>query len=373
MADSELYIGIMSGTSLDAIDAVIVDFTNGKPVEIAFRSETIPQDIRQNLMTLQSASSNELDLAARMDRQLAKFITSLIQTLLKDCGLSPQQITAIGSHGQTVRHEPRLHDSYTIQIGDPNTIAELTQITTVADFRRRDVAAGGQGAPLVPPFHAAVFGAPEEDRVIANIGGMANITLLKSSNEQAHSGFDTGPGNVLLDAWITKHKNQPFDHNGDWAKSGTANTALLNQLLSLPYFSAPAPKSTGREQFNLKWLESVLVSIKEDISTADVQATLALLTAKTISDAIINEAPETNNIYLCGGGAYNLHLCDLIAKTLSPRNIFTTDILGIKADRVEALAFAWLARQTLQKLPGNCPSVTGAANSTILGGVYFAN
>lgn len=382
MAEAELYIGVMSGTSMDAIDVVVVDFSGNQTADLAYRSDPIPEQIRRQLLTLQAISSNELDLAARMDRQLARLIAQSIQSLLKDSGLSPQQITAIGSHGQTLRHEPELTDSYTIQIGDPNTIAELTKITTVADFRRRDIAAGGQGAPLVPPFHAAVFGDNHndngEDRAIVNIGGMANITFLEGGSQKGKlekpiSGFDTGPGNVLLDSWVMKHKNQAYDKNGDWSKAGTVHQVLLNQLLSLPYFSAPAPKSTGREQFNLQWLESTLNDIHEDIPAVDVQATLAMLSARTISQAIIDTAALTKSVYICGGGAYNQHLCTLLTEALAPRKVCLTDTLGIKAERVEAIAFAWLARQTLLKLPGNCPSVTGANNKSILGGVYFSN
>lgn len=379
MAETELYIGIMSGTSLDAIDAILVDFADNKTTEIAYRSDPIPEELRSQLLVLQASSDNELDLAARLDRQLAKLISQTVLSLLKDSKISAQRISAIGSHGQTLRHEPTLNDSYTIQIGDPNTIAELTKITTVADFRRRDIAAGGQGAPLVPPFHAAVFyndrNNNKEQRAIVNIGGMANITLLQSgsSKDKPHvSGFDTGPGNVLLDAWIMKHKNKPYDRNGEWGRSGTINQALLNLLLSLPYFSAPAPKSTGREQFNLSWLEQTLAGLKESISPADVQATLTMLSACTISRAIIDNAASTKSIYICGGGAYNQYLTELLEQALSPRLVRPTDALGIKAERVEALAFAWLARQTMLRLPGNCPSVTGASNSCILGGVYFS-
>jgi anhydro-N-acetylmuramic acid kinase len=370
MAARELYIGIMSGTSLDAIDVVLVDFGHEQISALTYSSTPLPETVRQQILRLQSPSSNEIALAARLDRQIASLSAFAVNALLKQSGYLPSQIKAIGSHGQTIRHAPKGIEGYTVQVGDPNTIAELTGITTVADFRRRDIAAGGQGAPLVPPFHQAAFGQTNEARAIVNIGGMANITLLNVENQLI--GFDTGPGNVLMDAWIQAQQGLSFDNNGDWAASGTINQALLERLLSLAYFSELPPKSTGREQFNLAWLQAELKALEGKISAADIQATLAMLTAHSISDALHKNAQKTDSVFLCGGGAYNGHLKELITAKLAPLPVYTTDKLGIKPDHVEAMAFAWLARQTLAREPGNCSSVTGAVNDRILGGIYYA-
>jgi anhydro-N-acetylmuramic acid kinase len=295
--------------------------------------------------------------------------------LLKKAGATPNDVIAIGSHGQTIRHRPPgstygLKHPFSLQIADPNTIAQLTGITTVADFRRRDVAAGGQGAPLVPSFHRAIFHSASQDRVVINIGGMANITWLPKSGEV--SGFDTGPGNVLLDGWVHKQRGTSFDANGAWASSGKTHQVLLTQLLSHKFFELTPPKSTGREDFHLDWLENCLRKLPSTIAPEDVQATLLQLTSQSIADQICKLGPTSRELIVCGGGAYNQALLAALQSTLPNDKVYISKDFNIAPEWVEAMAFAWLAKQTLEHKPGNLRAVTGACQEVILGGVYYA-
>jgi anhydro-N-acetylmuramic acid kinase len=366
------FIGLMSGTSMDAIDAVLVDLSSHIPVLVHSLDYPIPADLRSDCHTLCSPGNNEIDNMGRVDSLLGDVFANAVLQLLGEANVSAQDITAIGSHGQTIRHRPDNNPAFTLQVGDPNRIAEHTGITTVADFRRRDMAAGGQGAPMVPAFHAAVFHSSEQQRVIVNIGGIANITILPTSPEITISGFDTGPGNSLMDIWVQQHQQQFFDQSGQWAASGEINKTLLNQLMSDEYFDRLPPKTTGREKFNLSWLEQQLSEYGKDIAAEDVQATLCELTAVSITVDIRQHAPDTDEVVVCGGGTRNTQLMKRLQEHLRPIQLKTTDELGLPAEWIEAMAFAWLARETLERRPGNIPGVTGARHPVILGGIYQA-
>ena len=357
----QLYIGLMSGTSLDSIDAVLADFSNGIEVVTTIETE-IPNDIRLEIQALNHPQHNDLARSLTLDIQLAELFSETAIELLKKNHLSSRDIIAIGSHGQTLRHNPDGKHGYTLQIGNPSVIAEKTAITVVADFRARDIAAGGQGAPLVPAFHHAAFYDPDEKRAIINIGGMANITLL--TDKEHISGFDTGPGNVLMNYWCQKNTGKTFDKNGAWAGSGITNKELLQKMLKEPFFNKAPPKSTGRELFDAHWLENFNL---QNIKTEDVQATLLELTARTICDSLPS---NIDAIYVCGGGAKNNLLMQKIA-LLSNKPTSCTTVLGISPEWIEATAFAWLARQTINHLPGNIPEATGAKGKRVLGGIYF--
>jgi anhydro-N-acetylmuramic acid kinase len=364
---SELYIGLMSGTSADGIDAVIVDFANDKPRIIAAAEFPLDDTIKQTIIGLATPSNNEIDTIGELDRKLGILFAGYVNKLLTDNGLNSTDIKAIGSHGQTVRHRPADIakpdlQAFTLQIGDPNTIAELTGITTVADFRRRDIAAGGQGAPLVPAFHQAIFSNIDKKRAIINIGGMANVTILACDGST--TGYDTGPGNVLMDGWIDRHQGKNYDRNGGWAASGTCSQQLLDELLKHPFFVKLAPKSTGREDFNLAWLDSLLINIT--IAPEDVQATLLELTAITINSELAKQK-SVNEAFICGGGAFNAELMTRLEALAHPIPIQTTANVGIAPEWVEGCAFAWLAKRCLEGLPGNCPAVTGASKQVVLG------
>ncbi len=366
---TELYVGLISGTSMDAVDAALVEFDAGAPRLVASHSHSLPAELRDALHALcRPGGTDELHQTARLDVAVGRLFAEATIILLEGAGVSPTAVRAIGSHGQTLRHQPDGNLPYTVQIGDPNTLAESTGITTVADFRRRDLAAGGQGAPLVPAFHAATLAHPGENRVALNIGGMANLTLLPAANAGEMIGFDTGPGNVLLDGWCNHVRGQPFDRDGAWAASGEVDRALLEILLADPYFSRPPPKSTGREDFNLDWLEAALGA--RQLAEADVQATAAELTARSAAAAILGVCPDCARVMVCGGGAHNGDLLARLAAHLSGTVVETTAAHGIDPDWVEAMAFAWLARETLAGRPGNVPAVTGARHPVVLGGIY---
>jgi anhydro-N-acetylmuramic acid kinase len=369
MSHSNLYIGLMSGTSADAIDAVLVEF-GAQPRLIAKYSEPLSNAIRQQIHALALPAANEIDRMGALDIDLARLFANTSLKLLDQANILPDQVIAIGSHGQTIRHRPpgSPEGCFTLQIGDPNTIAELTGITTVADFRRRDIAAGGQGAPLVPAFHRAIFQTPEQHRVIVNIGGMANLTWLPKLGLTL--GFDTGPGNALMDEWTLLHTGKRYDESGAWAATGKINQELLNRLLQHSFFALAAPKSTGREAFNRQWLDQALAGI--NIPANDVQATLLELTAITISDAITALSTESKAVFVCGGGAYNSHLMRRLQALLTRDKLDTTATLGVNPQWVEAMAFAWLAQQTMSRQPVNLKEVTGANREVILGGVYYA-
>lgn len=358
----------MSGTSADAIDAALVQLDGMRCQVLHAIQLPLPDHLHTQIISLFQSGDHEIDRMGSLDRDLGELFASAVHELLRASGASARAITAIGSHGQTIRHRPRLSSGsgFTLQIGDPNTIAEITGITTIADFRRRDMAAGGQGAPLVPAFHQAVFANQGRCRVVLNIGGIANITVLAADGTVR--GYDTGPGNGLMDAWIFDCLGEKIDRNGAWAASGTVSPALFAQLYTHPYFSLPAPKSTGREEFSLAWLKEILHSLP-DKSGQDVQATLLELTARSVADQIAS-LPDLTDVLVCGGGAYNQALMRRLGALLSKIPLRTTDEFGIPVNYVEAAAFAWLAMRTLNQLPGNITAVTGANREVILGGIY---
>lgn len=368
--NNEYYIGIMSGTSIDAIDAALVDFSSHPPQLIASHTKPFPENLQRELNALCSPGNDEINRLGAACHQLGKLFAQTVKELLTSAKIDPNQIQAIGSHGQTIRHQPQGSYPFTLQIGDPNIIAEETQIKTVADFRRRDMACGGQGAPLTPAFHDYLFRDNNKNRIILNLGGIANITFLSSDIQSPVYGFDTGPANTLLDNWIKKSKEKNYDANGEWAASGKINLSLLEILLNDSYFKLPAPKSTGREYFNLSWLENYLQSIQNVIFPEDVQATLCELTAITIMNDIKKIMPYSGEILICGGGIKNKYLIERLKFHAADYSIHSTKDFGAPPEWLEAMAFAWLARQTLHEKPGNIPSVTGAKRNAVLGGVY---
>lgn len=359
----ELYAGLMSGTSLDGIDAVLVDLGQPKPVQLTKHYLPFDDALRNALLALHLPSHNELHQAQLIANQLARLYAAAVDALLATANQSSARIKAIGCHGQTIRHCPE--HGYTLQIGNAALLAELTGITVVSDFRSRDIAAGGHGAPLVPAFHDKVMRHPGIHRAIVNIGGISNLTSLPPN--AATSGFDCGPGNLLMDAWCLQHLGKPYDDNGAWAASGKVLPALLEILLNEPFFSRPPPKSSGRDLFNLSWLQDKL---KGGEAAEDVQATLLELTCRTIAQALREYCPGTKEIYLCGGGAHNHTLHKRLAALLPESSVQTTDVLGVDGDYLEATAFAWLAQQALQGKPANLPLVTGAKHPCILGAIY---
>ena len=361
----ELYVGLMSGTSLDGVDAVLADLSMDRPRMVGHRHRDFAPSLRIELLALNQSAGDELRRAALAANDLAREYASVVNTLLAQYSVNARTVNAVGCHGQTVRHQPA--DGYTIQLVNASLLAELTGTKVICDFRARDIAAGGQGAPLVPAFHRAVFASPDKHRVIVNIGGIANLTDLPPA--AAVTGFDCGPGNLLLDAWVQQHLKQPFDRHGAWARTGKVIPELLAGLLADDYFRRPPPKSTGRDTFSSDWLTPRLTGTDKP---ADVQATLLALTATCIAEAIGKFCAGAQEVFVCGGGARNGALRELLSAQLAPRDVAATDLLGISAEQVEALAFAWLARQTLQSLPGNLPSVTGARGARVLGAIYPA-
>ncbi|MGP9690173.1 anhydro-N-acetylmuramic acid kinase [Psychrobacter sp. AOP22-C1-C5] len=406
--DDGLYIGMMSGTSLDGMDAVLCQFSDHvsdesdtqRPMRLlATYSQDFPPRLREVLLALCQPNgvsqlvpnadepNSELDWFGWANREYAEFASDVVNTLLKKAKTDPEAVLAIGCHGQTVRHRPQM--GFSLQLVDPNIIAERTGISVVSDFRRRDMAVGGQGAPLVPAFHQALFAATDNTRVLLNLGGIANITVLPASSahtpnqepSQSVVGYDTGPANLLLDAWTTLHTDKGYDAGGAWAQSGQIVEPLLNQFLEHPFFTRPYPKSTGREDFNLEWLQDELqkfdqASVHVRYSSADVQATLTELTAVSASAQIkqfLNkEGQDCGAIYVCGGGALNNYLIKRLQANLPHCTVETTARLGLNPTWVEAVAFAWLARQTLMGETGNLPAVTGANKGVVLGQVCFA-
>ncbi len=365
------YIGLMSGTSMDGIDAVLADLSVLPPRLLACRSHAWPEELRRRLRTAVTERI-DLDEFGRLDQAAGAVFAQAALAVLDTAGLAAGEVTAIGSHGQTILHRPAGPEPFSLQIGDPNLIAEHTGITTVADFRRRDIAAGGQGAPLVPPFHAACFRSPDEDRAVLNIGGIANLTLLPADESAPVTGFDTGPGNCLLDGWVRRHTGQPHDRDGAWAAGGKVSGALLEALLDEPWLKQPPPRSTGPELFNLAWLEARIAIADAHAAPQDVQSTLAEFTAQTISAAVQTSLPGVQRLLVCGGGVHNRDLMDRLGRSLPDVTVEPTDSHGLPADWVEAAAFAWLAKQTLEGRPGNLPSVTGARRAVVLGAIYRA-
>lgn len=364
-APSELYVGIMSGTSLDGVDAVLLDFSSGKPKLIASHYQTYSQSLKENLLELQQSGHDEIHRSQLVARTLARAYAETIHGLLSKAGVLAAQVQAIGCHGQTVRHRPE--HGYTVQLGNSALLAELTGIHVVSDFRSRDIAAGGQGAPLVPAFHDTMLRHPSIHRGILNLGGIANLTDMPPGFET--TGFDTGPANLLMDAWIFRHQGKSMDKDGAWAASGTVIADLLKKLLDEPFFSASPPKSTGRDLFNADWLNKRL---NGNESPADVQATLLALTSRSIADAVNRYSSGIEELCLCGGGAHNAALAAQLQQLLPQCRVMKTDELDIPADWMEAIAFAWLARQTLNLRPGNLPAATGASHPCVLGAIYPA-
>jgi anhydro-N-acetylmuramic acid kinase len=355
---------------MDALDGVLLDFSSSQAQLLASHSLPLPDGLRQQLLALSRPGDNEIARMGQADIELAMFSAELVKQLLAQGQISATAVSAIGSHGQTIRHAPSANPAFTLQIGDPNTLAAQTGITTVADFRRRDMAEGGQGAPLVPAFHAWLYQRCGLHRVVLNIGGMANITILPAGELSTVSGFDTGPGNILLDGWIQHCRSMPMDQNGEWGRTGKVDPLLLERLLSDGYFQRPAPKSTGREKFHLSWLQSHLESLS--CRDEDVMATLYALTVSSISEAILRYSGESEEVVVCGGGAFNPLLMQGLQAALAPRRVIDSAAAEPSVDPrwMEAMAFAWLARQTLSGLSGNLPAVTGARHPVILGGIY---
>lgn len=373
MPGRELYIGLISGTSADAIDAALVDLGLPAPRLVAHHSEPLDATTKTTIHQLAHSGTDEIDRAGDLDHKLGLAFAQAANRLIEKAGLSAGDIAAIGSHGQTLRHRPPGNGKtapFTLQVADPSLIAHHTGITTVADFRRRDMAAGGHGAPLVPALHQALFQSDTIDRAVVNIGGVANITCLPASGKV--TGFDTGPGNNLMDAWIQRSLGKAYDEDGEWAASGTPNDSLLQALLTHPYFKAPPPKSTGPEDFHLGWLDECLLQLDEPLKPEDVQATLLALTAHSIADSLLFLQNRKSEVYLCGGGAHNSRLRNALSALLPGTYVGKTDDLGLDADWVEAVCFAWMAKQTLNGLTSNLPAVTGASSPQVLGGIYPA-
>lgn len=365
---TDLYLGLMSGTSIDSIDAALIEHSQDEIFNFV-KAINLPigSRLQHDIFHLSHTQTANLDLIGACDRAMGELFADAALELINEAGVSSQDVRAIGSHGQTIRHRPTPDSQgpFTWQIGDPNIIAHRTGIDTVADFRRMDMAAGGQAAPLAPIFHQALFGASNLDRSLCNIGGISNVTWLPANGEIA--GFDLGPGNMLMDGWVRRHKNKPFDHNGQWAQAGSVNPNLLQKLMSHPFLALPPPKSTGRETFNLAWLDSALTEF--DISPQDVQATLLEFTAQSIAQGM-GTRYLGQEFYVCGGGVQNKALMNRLAELLDPARVASTDSLGFNADWVEACGFAWLAYRRLKGLSGNHRAVTGASKEKVLGGLY---
>ena len=353
---------------MDAIDTALVDFRDQDLTVIKYYQFPIPNDVQTTVRNVTGETT--LTEITELDNVLGGLFADAVNNILKTAGLKAGDITAVGSHGQTVLHLPVSTYPRTLQIGNPAMIAVRSGITTVADFRRGDIAAGGQGAPLTCAFHAWRFRSSKVNRSVLNLGGMANITVLPADPVKEITGFDTGPGNSLMDGWVQRHLHKDYDRDGLWAASGTCNDELLKVMLEEPYFKTRPPKSTGKDDFNLAWLESKLAVLNKDLDPADVQATLLELTARTISVAISGHAPASQEILLCGGGTHNPVLVQRLKQLLTKQAIVTTGAYGIHPDAVEAITFAWLAKCRLENVPANIPAVTGATKKVVLGAIY---
>lgn len=369
-ATAGLYLGLISGTSADGIDAVLASFDPAPRLRASLTAR-YPDPLRRRILDLaQGDGMIALDELGALDVEIGRAFAAAAKRLLADSSVTVSRVSAIGSHGQTVRHRPVAGTPYTLQLGDPNVIAETTGIVTVADFRRRDVAAGGHGAPFAPAFHRAMLGQGGATRVVLNLGGIANITVLPADAGAAIIGFDTGPANCLLDAWAEKHLDRSVDAGGDFAASGRVDAALLARMLDDGYFRLPPPKSTGREVFHTAWLAQHLEGVR--IDPRDVQATLVALTARTVADAVRSHAADASEVLACGGGVHNPVLMAALAAALSPIPVHSIAKRGIDPDFVEAMLFAWLARERLTERPAvDVARVTGARGARVLGGIYF--
>jgi anhydro-N-acetylmuramic acid kinase len=366
------YVGLMSGTSMDGIDAALVEFGEHRCEVRATLSTPYPDELRATLLRASRTPAEcTVDVIGNLDRWIGEYFRDAALALLMHNDIDAGEVAAIGSHGQTLRHQPHAARPFTLQIGDPNIIATGSGITTVADFRRADIALGGEGAPLAPAFHKWLFADPDTNRAVVNIGGIANVTLLLASSSRV-KGFDTGPGNTLLDGLARKHLQKPYDEDGAWAAGGTVSKELLKTLLADKYFDLPPPKSTGFEYFNAHWLKSKISALdKATPEAVDIQATLAELSARTIGAAILEHAPEVNEVLVCGGGVHNRDLVQRLTTCLAGSTVASTEDYGLHPDWVEAAAFAWLAKRRLEGKPGNLPEVTGASRPEILGSVHM--
>lgn len=368
---SEFYIGLMSGTSMDGIDAALVEFSNNKIKLVNSYSHNIPPTLKEKLICLSLNSADaSIDMLGEADTELGLVFADAVNILLKNTNMNARQITAIGSHGQTIRHRPDLKNNFSMQIGDANRISYNTSILTVADFRRKDMAAGGEGAPLAPAFHQQVFYSAKENRAVLNIGGISNLTFLPKDKNQPSFGFDSGPGNGLMDAWIQQHQNQAFDEKGAWAASSIADDQLVNLLMQDNFISTAPPKSTGREHYNLHWLQQQLEKNNTHLDTGTIQASLCQFTCNSIIYAIEKFLPNIDTLIVCGGGVHNENLMRQLSDKLISTKLASSEDYGVHPDWVEAIAFAWLARQTLNNKPGNLPAVTGAKQAMVLGAIY---
>ncbi len=359
-----LYVGLMSGTSMDGIDAALVDCFTQKPHLVATHSKPWPDSIRRQLQQAQQLNDEAVFGLHELDRAIAEQFAEATLELLAIAGTDVNEVIAIGSHGQTIRHRPQADNPFSLQLGDGQRIADLSGIQTVSDFRSADIKAGGEGAPLAPAFHKAMLRSGSENRCVVNIGGVANITLLPADESQAITGYDTGPGNNLMDGWIKQHQSLPYDNNGEWARSGQVNDALLTRLKADEYFQLPPPKSTGFEHFNQDWLQQHDV---DALPAEDVQATLCELTAATIADAILASETNADRVLICGGGVHNTYGLERLQSQLGSIPLASTEMYGVHPDWLEAMAFAWLAQRNIDNKPGNLPSVTGARESVVLG------
>lgn len=369
MAISDYYIGLISGTSVDGVDCALVQFENQQPHLVQTHFKPCDAALREKILLLCGGRQINLKLYGQTDIEIGKVFATAANELLEKASVDKSAIRAIGSHGQTVYHHPLGEHPFTLQLGDPNSIAALTGITTVADFRRKDMALGGQGAPLAPLLHRNCFHSSENDRVVLNVGGIANITVL--NRDGGCAAFDTGPANVLMDHWIEKHQGHTFDKGGEWARTGRVNQALLQVFLDEEYFSKSYPKSTGRELFNGDWLEDKLQVYGEAVAAEDVQATLLELTISTIVMEV-NRVAAPEQLYVCGGGAHNNAFMEKLQQRLTDCVVDTSSAAGIDPDWVEAIAFAWMAKQTLEGTPIDTSPFTGAREAAILGGIYQA-
>jgi anhydro-N-acetylmuramic acid kinase len=368
---AEIYIGVMSGTSMDGIDVAIVDFSSFPPTLLHCSTQPYEAALRRKIQHITDEQRVSLDALFSLDTELGIAYAEAINLALGTIEMGAEQVVAIGNHGQTICHNPNSIHSYTAQLGDPNRIATLTGIDTVADFRRKDLAVGGQAAPLAPAFHRYVFQSDTENRVVINIGGIANITSLPANRDEPIIGFDTGPGNCLLDHWTKRHRQTEYDSDGAWGASGEIQPELLQKMLTdEAYFSAAPPKSTGTDYFNLTWLAKFL---KPEFKACDVQATLTELTAVTIANSLNLLDTKPAACFICGGGSHNSYLLERLGKALPQSRVMTTDALVIDPDFVEAIAFAWLARERILLRPANITDVTNATKPVILGGLFLAN
>ncbi|GKX61704.1 anhydro-N-acetylmuramic acid kinase [Pragia fontium] len=360
------YIGVMSGTSLDGVDVALVNISESSVTQRVSYFHPMPDDIKADVLSVCQGQTTTLSEVGQLDLRLGLLFAEAVLGLLSNNHIAASEVIAIGCHGQTVWHQPKSPYPFTMQLGDNNRIAAMTGIVTVGDFRRKDMAFGGQGAPLVPAFHQALLAVPYERRIVLNIGGIANLSVL--APDAAVTGFDSGPGNILMDAWIQQQKGKPYDKDAQWARQGHIHNGLLSLMLSDPYFNLPAPKSTGREHFNLQWLHQLLTTFS-DVSPQDIQATLAELTVQTIIRHV-KAVGGCDRLLVCGGGARNPLLIARMAEELPNTRVDITDNYGISGDDMEAIAFAWLAARTVSGLPGNLPAVTGASKPTVLGAIY---